>query len=103
MEDQIKCPKCLSPNVFIDKKGFSGKQAVAGALLTGGVGLLAGTIGSNKIKITCLHCGYVFNPGEKPLPVLTQQERDESGRKMLIFMVILITIVTIVAILIKKM
>lgn len=63
MEDQIKCPKCGSTQIHADKKGFSGKKAVAGAVLTGGIGLLAGTIGSNKINITCLKCGNVFRPG----------------------------------------
>lgn len=63
MED-IKCPKCGSTQLTADKKGFSGKKAVAGAALTGGIGLLAGTIGSNKIKITCLKCGHQFSPGE---------------------------------------
>lgn len=46
------------------KKGFSGGKAVAGAILTGGIGLLAGTIGSNDIKITCLKCGNKFKAGE---------------------------------------
>ena len=64
MEDQIKCPKCQSTQITADKKGFSGKKAVAGAVLTGGIGLLAGTIGSNKMKLTCLKCGHTFSPGE---------------------------------------
>ena len=62
--DNIKCPKCGSTQITTDKKGFSGKKAVAGAVLTGGIGLLAGTIGSNKIVITCLSCGKQFKPGE---------------------------------------
>ncbi|MDQ2718215.1 MAG: hypothetical protein M3Z26_00435 [Bacteroidota bacterium] len=61
---EIKCPKCQSTQVIANKKGFSGGKAVGGAIITGGIGLLAGTIGSNKIKITCLSCGYQFNPGE---------------------------------------
>lgn len=60
----IGCPKCGSTQLSANKKGFSGKNAVAGAVLTGGIGLLAGTIGSNKIKITCLSCGNQFRPGE---------------------------------------
>jgi hypothetical protein len=35
-------------------------------VLTGGIGLLAGTIGSNKILITCLNCGNQFKPGQQP-------------------------------------
>ena len=64
MNDSIKCPKCGSDQLSTDKKGFSGKKAVAGAVLTGGIGLLAGTIGSNKVIITCLKCGNQFRPGE---------------------------------------
>ena len=62
--DEIRCPKCSSNQLSANKKGFSGRKAVAGAVLTGGIGLLAGTIGSNKIIITCLNCGNQFKPGE---------------------------------------
>jgi predicted nucleic-acid-binding Zn-ribbon protein len=64
--NQVLCPKCGSNQITADKKGFSGKKAVAGAIVTGGIGLLAGTIGSNKIIITCLNCGHQFKPGERP-------------------------------------
>ena len=63
-EDNIKCPKCRSTQLTTNKKGFSGKQAIGGAILTGGIGLLAGTIGSNKVVITCLKCGNKFNIGQ---------------------------------------
>lgn len=64
MEDQIHCPKCGSTQITANKNGFSGQKAVAGAILTGGIGLLAGTIGSKNILITCLSCGKKFKPGE---------------------------------------
>lgn len=64
----VCCPKCGSSNTHADKKGFSFKKSLAGGLLAGPVGLLGGTIGSNKIRITCLDCGYVFKPGEKATP-----------------------------------
>lgn len=63
-EPVIRCPKCNSSQIVANKKGFSGKKAVAGALLTGGIGLLAGTIGSKDIIITCLACGHEFKPGD---------------------------------------
>ena len=63
MED-IKCPKCGSSQISSQRKGFSGGKAVAGAALTGGIGLLAGTIGSNKVNLCCLKCGNQFKPGE---------------------------------------
>ena len=58
------CPKCGSANIHVDKKGFSAKKGIAGAILFGRYGLLAGAVGSNKIRLTCLDCGYQFKPGE---------------------------------------
>ncbi|POY38668.1 hypothetical protein C3L50_11025 [Flavobacterium alvei] len=83
MSTELHCPKCGSNQITSDKKGFSGKKAVAGALLTGGIGILAGTIGSNKIKITCLSCGHEFKPGEgeqvhKPQQYQENKESDEK-------------------------
>ena len=66
--DLIHCPHCNSTHVTANKKGFSGGKAAAGALLTGGIGLLAGTIGSKKIIITCLNCGKQFRPGQGAKP-----------------------------------
>lgn len=58
------CPKCGSSNIHADKKGFSMKKGLVGGILLGGYGLLAGTVGSNKIRLTCLDCGCQFKPGE---------------------------------------
>jgi len=62
--NEIKCAKCGSTQFTSNKKGFSGVKALGGAVLTGGIGLLAGTHGSGKIKITCLSCGHSFKPGQ---------------------------------------
>ena len=62
---KVTCPKCGSDQISANKKGFSAGKAVVGGLLTGGIGLAAGAIGSGKIKITCLNCGNEFKPGEK--------------------------------------
>jgi hypothetical protein len=77
--NQVQCPKCNSTQIVANKKGFSGKKAVAGALLTGGVGILAGTIGSNNIIITCLNCGHQFKPGEKPFAKKTTLVWDQQS------------------------
>lgn len=63
-EEYLCCPKCNSKELHSEQKGFSGGKALAGALLTGGIGLLAGTIGSKNIDITCLKCGNKFKAGE---------------------------------------
>lgn len=81
MQSEINCPKCGSTQITANKKGFSGGKAVAGAVLTGGIGLLAGTIGSNKIVITCLSCGNQFKPGDthkKPSEIKYQTFKNEQ-------------------------
>ena len=57
---QAKCPKCGSTSLSGGKQGFGVGKAVAGAVLLGGVGLLAGGIGANKTVVTCMNCGYKF-------------------------------------------
>lgn len=60
-----RCPKCKSTNVEPigrKKKAFSVGKAVAGTVLVGGVGLLAGFAGKNskKIEMICMDCGKTF-------------------------------------------
>lgn len=61
---QIHCPKCNSTQITANKKGFGIGKAAVGAAVTGGVGLLAGFIGSGKVKITCLNCGFEWDAGK---------------------------------------
>lgn len=63
-EKFLCCPKCGSRELHAEHKGFSGGKALAGALVTGGIGLLAGTIGCRDTQITCLKCGNKFQAGE---------------------------------------
>lgn len=63
-DEYIVCPKCHSKELHANNKGFSGGKALTVAILTGGIGLLAGTIGSKDILITCLKCGNKFKAGE---------------------------------------
>lgn len=63
-EEYLCCPKCHSKELHSEHKGFSGGKALAGAVLAGGIGLLAGTIGSKDVQITCLKCGNKFKAGE---------------------------------------
>ncbi len=57
-EDKIACPKCGSTQLYADKKGYSGKKACLGFLLTGPLGLLCGTHKSRKVLLTCLKCKH---------------------------------------------
>jgi len=59
------CPKCGSTSLSAHKKGFGIGKAFIGATLLGGIGLIAGNIGSKKLKVTCLNCGHLFCPGQK--------------------------------------
>lgn len=54
-EDKLYCPFCGSSQLTANKKGFGAGKAVAGAVLAGGIGLLAGFIGSGNVKITCIN------------------------------------------------
>ena len=55
---ELCCPECGSTSLSSNKKGFSFGKAAAGMLAVGGLGLLAGGIGSKKVEITCLICGH---------------------------------------------
>ncbi len=94
MEKEICCPKCGSTQLSANKKGFSGKKAVAGGILTGGIGLLAGTIGSNKIIITCLSCGNQFAPGkpDQNLKKATRFQDADTKTKILTIAILAILI-----------
>lgn len=60
----ILCPKCKSDNIFADTKGFSLGKAIGGAVLTGGIGAVAGLHGSKNVVLHCVKCGYNFKVGE---------------------------------------
>lgn len=63
-KNAIKCPHCNSKNVQFmqqNKKGFSVGKAVGGAVLTGGIGTLAGFAGKKgKKQWHCQECGNIF-------------------------------------------
>ena len=61
-DNTAKCPRCNSTSLCADKKGFGFGKAIAGALLAGPIGLLAGGIGAKKMKIYCMSCGYEWKP-----------------------------------------
>ena len=83
-EDKLYCPHCGSSQLVANKKGFGAGKALTGAILTGGIGLLAGFIGSGKVKVTCLKCGRKWNPGElrtRPLPQITTKSKEEIEKE----------------------
>lgn len=75
-EDRLYCPLCGSSQLTANKQGFGAGKAITGAVLTGGVGLLAGFIGSGKIQVTCLKCNAQWKPGELKTQPLTEAEKQ---------------------------
>lgn len=63
--DTLKCPRCCSTQLHAGDKGFGLGKAAAGGVLLGPVGLLGGLIGSKKVMITCLKCGYKWQAGKR--------------------------------------
>ena len=64
MNEQVTCPKCKSTQITAQKQGFGFGKAVVGGLLTGGVGLLAGTIGTSNVRVSCVKCGFNWKAAE---------------------------------------
>lgn len=79
-EEYLCCPKCGSRELHAEHKGFSGGKALAGAIVTGGIGLLAGTIGSKDTQITCLKCGNKFNAGEARIVRPNKNVNEEESQ-----------------------
>ena len=75
---EVRCPNCNSNQLTANKKGFSGKKALVGGLIAGGAGILAGTIGSNMVKITCLACGKKFKPGEGHTVIIDHKNSNKA-------------------------
>lgn len=81
--DKLYCPYCGSSQLTANKKGFGAGKALTGAVLTGGIGLLAGFIGSGKVKITCLKCGRTMKPGElSTTPLTVEQIKKRSDDEL---------------------
>jgi len=58
----VKCPKCKSTQITASQNGYSAGKGLAGAFLTGGIGLLAGFIGSKDLVVYCMKCGHNWKP-----------------------------------------
>ncbi|AGK98011.1 hypothetical protein [Clostridium pasteurianum] len=71
-DSPIKCPKCGSTQITANKKDLGAGKAimggmiggVAGGLIGGSIGLIGGSIGKNKLIITCLKCGHQWKAGK---------------------------------------
>lgn len=59
-ENKLKCPKCGSTNIFVNKRGYDAGSACCGTILLGPLGLLCGQSGANAIEKNCLDCKNKF-------------------------------------------
>lgn len=78
--EYLCCPKCHSKELHSEHQGFSGGKALAGAVLTGSIGMLTGTIGSKEVRITCLKCGHHFKAGEALIEKVGAAKKDMDDR-----------------------
>ena len=62
-EDEVRCPRCGSARVTANKRGYGAAKAVGGLLLLGGVGLLGGFHGGQRVVVTCLKCAKQWRAG----------------------------------------
>ena len=60
-EKILCCPNCYSSDLTPMKKGFGFGKAVLGVLTVGMYGIVAGSIGQNKIRFFCNGCGNSFS------------------------------------------
>jgi hypothetical protein len=81
MSDSVHCPKCNSTQVSAQKRGFSGGKAIAGAVVAGGVGTLAGFHGSGNVDVHCLKCGHSWSPAVRAAEQRQAQVLDEKTWK----------------------
>ncbi|MEC0227734.1 hypothetical protein [Paenibacillus alba] len=52
------CPKCGSPSLADEKKGFNVRRSLMGVVRFGAPGMLAGLVGRNDTITKCLSCGH---------------------------------------------
>ncbi|MBK8487594.1 MAG: hypothetical protein IPL48_07385 [Bacteroidetes bacterium] len=91
---ELLCPKCGSDKLTANKKGFSMGKAIAGDLIAGIPGaLIGGSLGSKKIKITCLNCGHEFKPGEGATSQSDFQKKKKDKATTGIFAAVVLVII----------
>lgn len=56
-----QCPKCDSPNIDTQERGFKlGRAALTSIILTPVVGGIIGMMGRKKLVNRCMDCGKIF-------------------------------------------
>ncbi len=73
--EELRCPQCGSNQLVGQKHGFGLGKAVGGALLFGPVGLLGGFLGSRDMMISCMRCGYKWDPQEEYNEIIRRRKK----------------------------
>jgi len=54
---EIRCPRCGSPSVSLENKGYDVGSGCCGYALFGPIGMLCGMIDAYNTHKVCLNCG----------------------------------------------
>jgi len=60
VEEKVKCPKCGSEQITVTNRGYNSDWGILCCILTGGLGLLFGLIGSGEPVRVCTNCKTRF-------------------------------------------
>ena len=99
-QQELKCPRCNSNQVFSYQKGYGWGKGLVGGVALGPLGLLAGGIGSKDIKLTCFSCKYewYFKEHEKKKKEFNKTTKQLAGETLLYLILVIIGILFIYAI-----
>jgi len=61
-QHNLFCPICKSSALSASKQSFNNTNALLGNMAFGTRGIAYGLVGTDKVNITCLVCGYEFKP-----------------------------------------
>jgi len=82
MDNNIKCPRCNSTNVSTGTKGYGLVKGATGGLILGPIGLMAGLIGSKRIRIDCLLCGHHWDLIREIRKTSNKEEFNEISKDL---------------------
>jgi hypothetical protein len=59
----VRCSRCGSDQIMGGRQGYGAGKGVAGLLIAGPIGLVAGLLGRKKVIVSCLSCGHTWRAG----------------------------------------
>ena len=92
----VKCPKCGSEQIAIDRRKAANPTAGGGTFLTCGIGLPPNFNEQSDLDVICMKCGTAWNPKrllEKPTQLKKSVLKPEFIAAL--FFIILLTLVLV--------